>query len=140
MPEETALRNVTHEKLDNDRELVDRLVEPRRSLGWGCPTNRLLKVCVRGGIVQLDSLDTAQVIMVSCMLGVTCGGGERGLGNKFVRLVIQTVVKVAAQNAIDEGSLRLIVVAERRGALRRQEQSTGQAVYRTLIRFSPTRG
>ena len=119
VPEETALWDIAHKELDDNRELMNRLVEPRRSLGWGCPTNRLLKVCVRGGIVQLDSLDTAQVVMVSCMLRITGGGRKCGLGNKLVRLVIQAVVKVAPQDAVDERSLRLVVVTQRCGALRR---------------------
>ena len=107
---------------------MDRLVEPRRSLSWRCPTNGLLKVCVRGGVIQLDSLDPTKVIVVSCVLRVAGGGRERGLRDKLVRLVIQAIVKVTAQYTVDERGLCLVIVTERCSALRRQEQTTDRTV------------
>lgn len=59
LPERPPLGNLAHEQLDDKRELVGRLQEPGRHLGFGGATDRLLQVGVRLGVVELDSADAA---------------------------------------------------------------------------------
>ena len=110
MPEQTPLGDLAHEKVHNDRELVHGLVETRSGLRRRSPTNGLLQVCVRRRVVKLNCLDTAEVVVVPRELRVTRGGRECGFGDKLVGLVVQTVLYVAPQETVDEGSLCLVVV------------------------------
>jgi len=67
---------------------------------------------MRSGIIQLNGLDTTEVIMVPRILWVCCRCGKVRLGNKLVRLVVEVVVQVAAQKAVDEGCLSFVVVTK----------------------------
>ena len=79
VPEETALGDVAHKELDDNRELMDGLVKPRRGPGRRRPTDSLLQIGVRCGVVQLYGLDAAEVVVVPRMLWIAGGGGECGL-------------------------------------------------------------
>lgn len=110
MPEQTPLGDLAHEKVHDNRQLVHGLVETRGSLRRRSPTNGLLQVCVRRRVVELNCLDTAEVVVVPRELRVTRGGRESGFGDELVGLVIQTVLDVAPQKTVDKRSLCLVVV------------------------------
>jgi hypothetical protein len=122
MPEESPIRNVSHQKFHHDRELVDCLVEAGCSRRWRSTTNGLLQVRVCCGIVELYSSDAAEEIMVAGMLRVTGRCREGGLENELVGLVVKVVVEVVTEQTVDERGLRLVVVAKGRSSLRCQEQ------------------
>lgn len=71
MSEEASLRDVAHEQLDDNKELVHGLEEPRGGLRGGSAANGLLKVCVGGRVVELDDLDSSEIVMVSRQLRVS---------------------------------------------------------------------
>lgn len=117
VPEEPAVGDVAHEQLDDDEGLVHGLEEARRGLGRGRAPDGLLQVRVRVGVVELHGLDAPEVVVVPRELRVARGRGEGGLGDELVGLVVEVVGDVAAQEAVDEGGLRFIIVPQRRGAL-----------------------
>lgn len=102
MAEQPTIRNVAHEQLDDNAELVDRLVETGSRFRRRCPSNCLLKVRVRIGVVQLDCLDAAEIVMVSRVLRVASGRGEGCFRDELVRLVVEGVVEVGSEEAVDE--------------------------------------
>jgi hypothetical protein len=67
---------------------VHGLVESRGSLGWRCTSNGLSQVYMGLSVIQLNSFDTTEVIMVASKLGVTGRSRKGGLGYKFVGLII----------------------------------------------------
>lgn len=121
MPEQTSLGDLAHQEVHDYRELVHGLVETGGSLRGRGPTDSLLQVCMRRRVVELDCLYTAQVIMVPRKLWAACGGRECGFCNKLVCLVVQTVLDVASQKAVDERCLSSIVVSQGRCTLSSEE-------------------
>ena len=59
LAEERALRDVAQQQLDDDHELVHRLLEARRGGRLGRLAGRLLQVPERLRVVQLNGLDPA---------------------------------------------------------------------------------
>lgn len=49
--------------------------------------------------------------MVPCVLRVTGRGGEGGLGDEFVGLVVEVIVNVTAQETVEEGRVGFVVVS-----------------------------
>ena len=78
---------------------------------------------MRSGIIQLNGFDTTEVIMVPRILRVCCRCRKVRLGNKLVCLVVEVVVQVAAQKAVDERSLSFVVVAEGGSPLSGEEKA-----------------
>lgn len=101
MPEEAAVGNIAHEELHYHKELMHGLVEPWCEFGCWCAADRLLQVCVRRGIVELHCLDPAEEVVVTRVLRVGSGGGEIGFGDQLVGLVVEAVMEVAAEKAVD---------------------------------------
>ena len=79
MTEETTFRDISHQQLDNHREFVNRLIETRSGGRRRSMSDSLLNICMSGGVVQLDGLDTTKVVVIASILWVTCGGWECGL-------------------------------------------------------------
>ena len=102
MPEQAAVWNVPHKEFNHNRELVDRLIKTRGDLRGGCTPNGLPQVRVGVGVVELDCLDTPEVIMITSKLRVACRSWECSLRHKFVGLVVQAVVEVVAKQAVNE--------------------------------------
>ena len=61
-------------------------------------------------VVELHGADAAEEVVVASVLGIAGGCREGRLQNKLVGLVVQTVLYVAPQETVDEGSLCLVVV------------------------------
>ena len=78
---------------------------------------------MRRRIVELHCLDPAEEVVVTRVLRVGSGGGEIRFGDQFVGLVVQTVMEVTAEKAVDQRGLRLIVVAKGSGSLCSKEQA-----------------
>lgn len=113
MSEQAAFRDITHKEFDHRRELVNRLIESRGSLrGRGTP-NGLPQVGMRLGVIELDGFDPAKIIVITGKLGVARRCWERSLRHQLVGLVVQTVVKVVAEQSVDKRCLRLVIVTER---------------------------
>ena len=101
MPEEAAVGDVAHEEFHHHKELVHGLVKPWCEFGCWCAANRLLQVSVRRGIVELHGLDPTEKVVVTRVLRVGSGGGEIRFGDQLVGLVVQAVMEVAAEKAVD---------------------------------------
>ena len=80
---------------------------------------------MRLAVIQLDGLDAAQVIMISGESGVSCQWGECRFCHEFVCLVVEAIVDVVAQEAVNEGCLCVVIVAKRCSTLSSQEMSIG---------------
>ena len=113
VPEEASLRNVAHEQLHNNEELVHGLEEAWGGLGRGRAPDCLLQVRVRRGVIELHGLDATQIVMVSSKLGVPSRRREICLCNQLVRLVIKIVVQVVAKQEVNEHRLALIISTQR---------------------------
>ena len=74
--EEAAFGDVAHEEFDDYRELVYCLIETGRGGGRGSTPYSLLQVRMCRTVIQLNRLDSAEIIMVTCMLGIGGGDGE----------------------------------------------------------------
>lgn len=74
------------------------------------------------GIVELHDLDTAEIIMITSILRIAGVGWESSLGYELVRLIEEAVVDVVAEKAVDQGSLRFVVMSERSGTLRGEQE------------------
>ena len=57
---------------------------------------------------QLDGLDPAEVVVVPGPLAVARLLGEGGLKHELVRLIVEVVVEIVPQQAVDENGLRII--------------------------------
>ena len=104
------------------------LVESWCEFGCWCAANRLLQVGVCRRIVELHCLDPAEEVVVTRVLRVGSGGGEIRFGDQFVGLVVQTVMEVTAEKAVDQRGLRLIVVAKGSSSLCSKEQAKERSV------------
>ena len=63
LEEDLSFRDVAQQELHGDAELGHVLLEPGRRVLWSLPA-RLQEMTVSLGVSQLDSLDTAQVVVV----------------------------------------------------------------------------
>ena len=72
------------------------LPEARRDPGLGRAADGLLQVCVGDGVVELDGLDAAEVVVVASVLGVRGGRRECRFGDEFVGLVVEVGERVGA--------------------------------------------
>ena len=63
-------------------------------------------------VIQLEGLDPSQVVVVPRPLVVAGLLGEGGLEDQLVSLVVQVVVKVVPQQAVDKNCLALKVIPE----------------------------
>ena len=72
----------------------------------------LQKVLVSLSVIQLEGLDPSQVVVVPRPLVVAGLLGEGGLEDQLVSLVVQVVVKVVPQQAVDQDSLAFEVVPQ----------------------------
>lgn len=70
MPKQAALRDITHEELNDREELVNCLVESWGSLRMRSTPDRLPQVCVGLRVIQLYGFDTTKVIVITSELGV----------------------------------------------------------------------
>ena len=64
------------------------------------------------GVIQLEGLDPSQVVVVPRPLVVAGLLGEGGLEDQLVSLVVQVVVQVVPQQAVDQNCLALKVVSQ----------------------------
>lgn len=96
LSEKRSLGNVTHQELDDNKELVNRLLKAGGDAVLGCFSDGLCEKSVSGCIVQLKCLDPSKVISITCRLVITRLFGERALGKKLVGLIIEVVIKVVA--------------------------------------------
>ena len=119
MPKEAPFRDIAHEKFDYDGQLMHGLIESRSGLGRWSAAYGLLEVRVCSGVIELNSLDPTEIVVVPRVLGVAGGGGEGSFGDEFVGLIVQAVLKVTSQDTVDEGCFGLVVVPECRGTLSR---------------------
>ena len=63
-------------------------------------------------VVQLDSLDTANVVMVSSILRIAGRRRESRFRDELVSLRVEVICDVGAKKAVDEGSLGFIVMTQ----------------------------
>lgn len=89
------------------------LLEPCSDVVLRCFTHSLQDTLMTLRILELDRLDPAKVVHVSSQLIVGGVLRERGLGDQLVRLVVQVVVKVIAQEEVDQRRLGIIIPAQR---------------------------
>lgn len=101
MSEETPFRNISHQQLDDDEEFVHGLEEAWSSSCRRRPPDGLLQICVRSGVVQLNSLYATKVVVEPCKLRIGGRSREGCLRDEFVGLVIKIVVQVVAQEEVD---------------------------------------
>lgn len=94
MSESASLRNVTHQHLHDYEQFVGSLPESWSGLGWRGTSDSLLEICVCGGVVELNSLDTAEIVVVAGVLGIGSRRREGGFRDQLVCLVVEGVVKV----------------------------------------------
>lgn len=64
-------------------------------------------------VLELDSLDAAQVVQVAGPLVVGRRRRKLALAHQLVRLVVQGVVEVVAEQAVQDDRLALVVALER---------------------------
>lgn len=88
MPKETAFWDIAHQQLNDDKQLVNGLVESRCRFCGGSTTNGLLEVSMGVTVVELYGLDTTQVVVITSKLGVPCREWERSFRYKLVGLII----------------------------------------------------
>ena len=88
------------------------LVESGGCFGLWCAADGLLQVRVGVGVVKLDGLNPAKIVVVSSILRVGSRPGEGGLGDKLVRWVIQAIQDIAPKQTINEGSLSFVIVPQ----------------------------
>ena len=55
-------------------------------------------------IVQSDSLDTAQIVMIAGKLRVRCRCWESRLGHELVRSIVEGIVNIRTKEFVDERS------------------------------------
>ena len=114
LEEDLSLRDVAQQELHGDAELGHVLLEARRRVLGSLPP-RLQEVTVGLGVCQLDSLYTAQVVVVPSIEGGGSGRvkyqgrhlpgplavagllREGGLQDQLVRLVVEVVVEIVPQ-------------------------------------------
>lgn len=96
MPEQASLRNISHQQFHHNEHLMHALIKPRCSLRSRCTADRLLQICVCGGVVQLHGPDASEEVVVSCKLRVSCGSRKGSFSDELVSLVVKIVVKVSA--------------------------------------------
>ena len=102
MSKGTAIRNIPHKHLYHHEKLVHCLVETRRNLCRRGSPDRLLKVRVGRSITQLYCLDAPQKIMIAGKLRVASRTWECCFRHEFVRLIVQTVMEITAEKAVDK--------------------------------------
>mmetsp|Transcript_39791 Transcript_39791/g.84823 ORF Transcript_39791/g.84823 Transcript_39791/m.84823 type:complete len:259 (-) Transcript_39791:541-1317(-) len=78
---------------------------------------RLHQAVVGGGVLELESLEPARVVVEARTLGVVYLVREDRLGEELVRLVEELVVLVVAQQQVEQRRLARCVVVEAGGAL-----------------------
>lgn len=88
-----------------------RLFEANSSMLRGL-SNGLQKVLVGCRVFQLNSLDTAEIVEVAGPLVVARQLGENRLGHQLVCLVVQMIMEIIAQQAVDQHGLTLSIVAK----------------------------
>jgi hypothetical protein len=69
----------------------------------------------------LHGFDAAEVVVVARELRVARGRREGRFRDELVGLVVEAVMQVASEEAVDEGGLRLVVVPQGRCPLCSQE-------------------
>lgn len=97
MPKQPTFWDIAHEQLNDQEELMHRLIEPRGQRRVRSPPNGLLKVSMRFSVVQLNSSNAAEVVKVSRELRVTGAVGELGLGDELICLLVEVVMKVVSE-------------------------------------------
>ena len=102
VPEQTTVRDIAHKELDHHGEFMNCLVESRGGLRSRSTPDCLPQVCMGLSVIELDGLDTAKVVVITSELRVTRRRRERSFRHQFVRLVIQTVVKVVTKQSVDK--------------------------------------
>lgn len=63
VPEQTTLGDLTHQELHDNGKFMYSLIKSRRSLCGGSAPDGLLEICMGFAVVQLNSLDTTQIVM-----------------------------------------------------------------------------
>jgi hypothetical protein len=101
VPEETAIGDIAHEELHHHKQLVHGLVKSWCDFGCWCTAYRLLQVGVRRGVVELHGLDSTEKVVVTSVLRVWSGAGEIRFGDQLVGLVVEAVMEVTAEKAVD---------------------------------------
>src|SRR5437588_10425234 len=79
LTEDGPFRNIPHEKLNDNIELVGSLNEPGGSSSLGGFADSSHKLVVRGGIVKLNSTDTAKIVLVTRNEVIGCRLREHSL-------------------------------------------------------------
>ena len=112
MPEQSSVRNISHEQLHHHKVFMHCLVESWSGFRRGCASDRLLQIGMGFRVVKLYSSDTTEIVVVSCKLGVARGRWECGLGDKFVGLIIQVVGYVTPEKTVNKRSMGFFIVPE----------------------------
>mmetsp|Transcript_3856 Transcript_3856/g.11156 ORF Transcript_3856/g.11156 Transcript_3856/m.11156 type:complete len:256 (-) Transcript_3856:600-1367(-) len=130
--EHGALRNVTHEQLHEDLELLRLQLEAGRG-GRGRLAQRLLQLEVGVAVVQLGRLDAAHVVEVAAELVVAHALREGALVHELVGLVNGVERQVVAQDEVEQHGLPDLVVLQAGGAVRAEEHRADAAVGARLL-------
>lgn len=134
VPERLALRDLAHQQLNQHAQLRRRLQEPRCDLGLGRAPDGLLEVAVGLGVVELDGPDPADVVAPPGELPVAGGRlGEPGPGDEPVRLVVQAVGDVVAEQEREERREEVDVAAEGSSPLGGEESAEWRIARRGLL-------
>mmetsp|Transcript_1348 Transcript_1348/g.3885 ORF Transcript_1348/g.3885 Transcript_1348/m.3885 type:complete len:581 (-) Transcript_1348:183-1925(-) len=118
--EGVARRHLAHEELHNGDELGDGEPEAGRC-ALGRLALRLEQAAMRLRVLELHSLDAAEVVEVARELVVRRALGYTRLGYHLVRLVVELVLQEVAEQQVEEHRLAQRVVVQRRRAVRCQE-------------------
>ena len=102
---------LAEQELDDDGELLHDLLEAD-GLVLRRLAQRLHQVLVRLGVLELDGFDAAGVEEVASPLVVGRLRRKCRLGDQLERLVVQVVLKIAAQERVDQHRCALVVVAQ----------------------------
>ena len=124
LEEDLSLRDVAQQELHGDAQLGHVLLKAWSRVLGSLPPG-LQEMTVSLGVGQLDGLDTTQVVVVPGSdgrsdlvkyeahlllpgpLAVARLLGEGGLQDQLVRLVVQVVVEIVPQQAVDKDGLRI---------------------------------
>lgn len=112
MPEETAIRYITHQQFHDHKKLVNCLIEAGSRRRWRRTSDSLKEIGMCSCVVQLHGSYAAQVVVIAGMLSVDCRRWEGRLRHKLVCLIIKIVVQIIAQEAVDQRCLSLVIVTE----------------------------
>jgi hypothetical protein len=144
LTKDPAFRDLTHQKLENNRNLVDCLLKSSSGTGRQGLEKGVRKMRVRSRIVQLNHLDSTATVQVSRPLITPRTSRERSLVDQLFSKLILVCINQGSQKSVEEDGLRIAIISERsRLVLGKKDSSiarSSQVVVKQDLRLESVEG